>query len=106
MVVVWVAALLGAMLAPASTVYAQSNNQPAFSSADYTFYMSPGAAGSSIALTVGSVAAADSDSGDTLVYGLRSSDSSDRMYMVGRGSAALYSVDTGGADTGGGDTVI
>ena len=43
---------------------------------------------------LGTVAAVDPDSGDTLAYRLRGSDPPNRMYMTGSSDAALYSVDS------------
>ena len=89
-----VTVLLAAVLAPVDFVSAQGNNRPEFDSSDYTLHMLPGTDGSNTVHTVGAVAAFDSDSGDTLVYGLRPSDPSDRMYMAGKGKDALYHVDS------------
>ena len=91
---VCVVVLLVTMLAHTGTVYAQSNSEPVFNASDYTFYTLPDVDGSSTTHTVGIVAATDSDSGDTVTYGLRASDPADRMYMVGDSTDALYHVDS------------
>ena len=58
----------------------------------YEFGILPGTDGSSVAHTVGTVTAADSE-GHAVSYSLRSSDPPERMYMVGTDDNALHTLD-------------
>ena len=74
------------------------NEGPEFDKDAYRFTLTPGSDGSSDPVSVGTVAAPDPDSDDTVAYGLRASDASTRMYLVqdaaGVGADALYTVDS------------
>ena len=93
---------------------ANTNSAPAFGATSYSFTLTPSTDGRLDAAAVGATSATDTDSGDTLTYSLRSSDSADTLYMVAKpgatANAALYQVDatagtataagTAGASTG------
>ena len=54
----------------AAQVHASSNSAPTFGSTSYSFNLAENADGSTTAVSVGTVAATDSDTGDTLTYSL------------------------------------
>ena len=84
----------GSIDATAPVTVRVKNTAPAFARSSYDFALTPGSDGSVNAITIGTTAAADPDTGDTLAYSLRSSDPPNRMYMLGGTAAALYALDS------------
>ena len=68
-------------------------HKPQFGAEQYRFALAPGADGTRIAVTAGTASASD-EAGHALTYSLRGTDPPDRMYMMGAGANALYTLDS------------
>ena len=77
-------------MAPVQQAAAQTNSDPAFANLQYSFTMDSSQDGSTTPVAVGTVAATDSDAGDTLTYSLRPSDSSTTMYFTNNSDTASH----------------